>query len=95
MGNKFKKESSGGNGSGGGSKVERAAKAVESFLGGPGKIKRHTDETFVATSQDGQRIFRSDHEGHGDKGHFHLEKPRRGKSNKSLTKKHRNYYSEE
>jgi len=74
--------------------VRNAAEGVGEFLGDAYKVKRNDSKGFVAMSADGNRRFRSDIGGHGDKPHAHLEIKNEHGNFKDATDQHRIYYDD-
>ncbi len=74
--------------------VRNAAESVGEFLGDAYKVKRNDSKGFVAMSADGNRRFRSDIGGHGDKPHAHLEIKNEHGNFKDATDQHRIYYDD-
>lgn len=67
-------------------------KNLDEFMGGAAAIKRNDANSFVALGENGNR-FRMDYTGHGDKPHFHLEKPSgNGGHTDAPGLNHRNYF---
>ena len=75
--------------------VKGTADRVADFLGEGFKVKRSDSKGFVAMSADGNRRFRSDIGGHGDKPHAHLEIKNEHGNFKGATSQHRLYFKED
>lgn len=75
-------------------KIDNAAKAIEEFLGGKGKVITNADGDMVLMR--GDKKIRFDIKGsHGDKPHFHLEKKNPKGKWTDAGPEHRYYFMEE
>ena len=75
--------------------VKSAADGAKDFLGDGFQVKRNDNKAFVAMSADGNKRFRSDIGGHGDKPHAHLEIKNEHGYFKGATSEHRLYFKED
>ncbi len=78
----------------GATKIEDAAKAVEEFLGGQGKIIRNADGDAILMNGD-KKIRFDINDPHGDKPHFHLENQTPSGRWKDAGSAHRYYFKDE
>lgn len=75
-------------------KIDNAAKAVEDFLGGQGKIIKNADGDTILMRGD-KKIRFDIKDPHGDKPHFHLEQQTPSGKWKDAGPEHRYYFKEE
>ena len=75
-------------------KIDNAAKAIEDFLGGQGKIIKNADGDTILMHGD-KKIRFDIKDPHGDKPHFHLEQQTPSGKWKDAGPKHRYYFKEE
>jgi len=74
-------------------KVDNAAKAVEDFLGGEGKIIKNADGDAILMKGD-KKIRFDVNDPHGDAPHFHLEQQTPSGKWKDAGPEHRYYFEE-
>ncbi len=75
-------------------KIDNAAKAVEDFLGGEGKIIKNADGDTILMRGD-KKVRFDIKDPHGDKPHFHLEQQTPNGKWKDAGPDHRYYFKED
>jgi hypothetical protein len=78
----------------GATKIDNAAKAIEDFLGGEGKIIKNADGDTILMRGD-KKIRFDINDPHGDNPHFHLEQQTPSGKWKDAGPDHRYYFKEE